>query len=116
MEPRLKTELWIQALLRRCSLGGAFAAVVNRGDNTSGSVLVKVNKLDGKAYVLTSARRADGEGVWMRGTGVDRVEEAIADAYIQKTLKFDPDLWVIEIEDREGRHFLLDPVEDAGQL
>ena len=115
-ELRLKTEIWVKALLRRCSLGGAFAVVSNHGDDTSRSTLVKVVLLDGRAYVLTSVRRGDGEGIWMRGTGPDPVDEALADAYIQKSLKFDRDLWVVEIEDREGRHFLLDPVEGEGEL
>lgn len=111
IEPRLKTEIWVSALLKRCFAGGAFGAVVRRGDNTSGTVLVKVNRLDGMAWVLTMARQVSGEGIWMRGTGVDPVSEQEADAYITRSLAFDPDLWVVEIEDREGRHFLLDVVE-----
>ena len=116
-EPRLKSEIWVKALLRRCSLGGAFAVISSHGDDTSGSILVKVVLLDGRAYVLTSVRRGDGEGIWMRATGLTPVDEADADAYIQKTLRFDPDLWVVEIEDRQGRHFLLDPVEgESGEV
>lgn len=112
--PRLKTEIWVKALIRRAMSEGAFAVVANHGDDTSGSVLVKVATLDGQAIVLSSIRRGDGEGMWMRATGADPVPEGEADAYIAKTLGFDPDLWVIEIEDREGRHFLLDPVEGPG--
>lgn len=111
VEPRLKTEIWVSALLRRCSVEVTFAAVVRRGDNTSGSVLVKVNRLDGSAYVLSAARQVSGEGIWMRGTGPEDVPEADADAYIARAVSFDRDLWVVEIEDREGRHFLLDAVE-----
>lgn len=114
VEPRLKTDIWVSALLKRCTAEAAFAAVVRRGDNTSGSVLVKVNRLDGTAFVLTPARQVSGEGLWMRGTGPDDVLETEADAYIARSLSFDRDLWVIEIEDKEGRHFLLDAVEGEG--
>ncbi len=114
VEPRLKTGIWVSALLRRCSAAAAFAAVVRRGDNTSGSVLVKVNRLDGSAYVLSPARQVTGEGFWMRGTGPEDVPETDADAYIARSVSFDRDLWVIEIEDKEGRHFLLDAVEGEG--
>lgn len=112
VEPRLKTEIWVSALLKRCFAGGAFAAVVRRGDNTSGTVLIKVNQLNGSTWVLTLARQVSGAGIWMRGTGPQAVDEPVADAYINRSVSFDPDLWVIEIEDREGRHFLLDDVED----
>lgn len=112
VEPRLKTDIWVSALLKRCFAGGAFAAVVRRGDNTSGTVLIKVNQLNGSAWVLTLARQVSGAGIWMRGTGPEAVDEKAADAYINRSVSFDPDLWVIEIEDREGRHFLLDEVED----
>lgn len=114
VEPRLKTDIWVKALIRRCSVDAVFAVVVRRGDNTSGSTLLKVNRLNGSAYVLTPARQTSGEGIWMRGTGPQDVSEADADAYIARSVSFDPDLWVIEIEDREGRHFLLDAVEGEG--
>lgn len=111
MEPRLKTEIWVQALLRRAMGEGAFGAVVNHGDDTSGSVLIKLNRLDGNAMVLSSIRKGDGTGLWMRATGKDWVAESEADAYLQKSLQRDRDVWIVEIEDRDGRHFLLDPVE-----
>ena len=116
VEPRLRTDIWVSALLRRCSGQATFAAVVRHGDDTSGSVLVKVNRLNGSAYVLTPARQVSGEGLWVRGTGLEDVVEADADAYIARSITVDPDLWVIEIEDREGRHFLLDRVEGEGKV
>ena len=115
VEPRLKTDIWVKALIRRCSAEAVSAAVVRHGDDTSGSTLVKVNRLNGSAYVLTPARQVSGEGIWIRGTGPEDVSEADADGYIARAISFDPDLWVIEIEDREGRHFLLDKVEGPGK-
>lgn len=108
--PRLKAEIWVKALIRRCEVAGAAAMVVRRGDSTSGVVLVKVNRLDRTATVFTPARDGDGAFIWLRGTGSEPVEEHVADSYIERQHKFDPDIWVVEIEDRMGRHFLDEPV------
>ena len=103
-EARLPTELWVSAHLRRGSAEGIAMTVARKGDRTRGTVLLKVNRLDGSASVLTQIRQY-GQLVWTRGTGLDPVPEADADRYIERQLRFDPDLWVIEIEDRQGRHW-----------
>jgi hypothetical protein len=108
--PRLKAEIWVKALIRRAEVAGAAAMVVRRGDATSGVVLVKVNRLDRTATVYTPARAGDGSLIWLAATGTAAAAEPDADAYIERQRKFDPDLWVVEIEDREGRHFLQEPV------
>ncbi|WP_339832217.1 DUF1491 family protein [uncultured Parvibaculum sp.] len=108
--PRLKAEIWVKALIRRCETAGAGAMVVRRGDATSGVVLVKVNRLDGRASVYAPARDGEGALFWMARPSPEPVPEVDADAYIDKQRQRDPDLWVVEIEDREGRHFLFEPV------
>ena len=105
--PRLKAEIWVKALIRRCEAAGAAAMVVRRGDTSSGSVLVKLNTLDGEAQVLSPARDGEGELIWIARP---KAPEAEADAWIEKQRSFDPDIWVVEIEDREGRHFLQEKV------
>jgi hypothetical protein len=98
MEARLKTGLWIRALIRRCDLAAVAVAVVSRGDGDSGAILIKLNGRDDGCSVLTQARGPDGELVWMRATGAAPVAEADADSYIARQRRRDPDLWVIEIE------------------
>jgi hypothetical protein len=110
MAPRLKAEFWIMAHLRSCQVQGAQGFVVRRGDETAGAILIKVNRLDGQAMLLEPATGPDGARAWMRVTGADFVPEADADAAIARLVRRDPDLWVLEIEDREGRHFLTEPV------
>jgi hypothetical protein len=106
----LSTDVWVGALIRRAELGGAFAAVARKGDPRAGAVLVKtVNRRDGVCLIYAEAFRGDGERVWMNPTASH--EESDLDRYIERAIRVDPDLWVVEIEDKEGRHFLTEPVE-----
>lgn len=110
----LKTEIWAQALIRRAEVGGAFAAVARRGDADGGAVLVKVARLDGSARLYAPARNGEGERIWLDlSAGSLGEAEPEIDAYARKRADNDPDLWVIEIEDRHGRHFLTEPIDAA---
>jgi len=108
-EARLTTELWVSAHLRRGNAEGVPMMVVRKGDRSRGTVLLKINRLDGFCWVLTQVRHL-GRLAWTRGTGPDPVPEAEADRYIERQARYDPDLWVIEIEDRRGRHWFDGPV------
>jgi hypothetical protein len=99
----MATRLMVQALVRRCSIAGLAATVVHRGDADRGTVLIKVNRFDAGVTVWTQTRTPAGEPAWMRGTGADPVAEPASDAYVERQVKRDPDLWVIEIEDRQAR-------------
>jgi len=106
----LSTDLWVGALIRRAELSGAFAVVARKGDPRAGAVLVKtLNRRDGTARLFAEAFRGDGERVWMSPTASR--DEPDLDRYIERAVRVDPDLWVVEIEDGEGRHFLTEPVE-----
>jgi hypothetical protein len=98
MEARLKSGIWVKALIRRCDLAAIAVAVVARGDADAGAVLLKFNGRDAGCFVLAQARGKDGELLWMRATGPASVAEAEADSYIERQRQRDPDLWVIEIE------------------
>ena len=106
---RLKTDIWAAALIRRAETGGAFASVARKGDGDAGATLVKVRLLDGNAVLYRSMQDMDGTRIWHPKGPID--EQAIDDV-INKRLNMDPDLWVIEIDDRQGRHFLAEPVEE----
>lgn len=102
-EERLTTELWVSLHLHAGSAQGIPMVVARRGDRARGSVLLKLNRLDHGCTVLTQVRR-NGRLCWGRGTGPEPVSERDADLYIERQVRYDPDVWVIEIEDRQGRH------------
>jgi hypothetical protein len=106
----LSTDIWVAALIRRAELAGSFATVARKGDARAGSVLVKaLNLSEGSANLYSEATRGDGERVWMRP--LPSTLEADLDRYIDRSIRVDPDIWVVEIEDKSGRHFLTEPVE-----
>jgi hypothetical protein len=103
----LRTEIWVAALVRRAELGGAFATVATRGDPDAGAVVVKVNLLDGRARAYAPALDAEGRRAWIDPLGGDAPgAEADVDAYCRRRREGDPDVWVVEIEDRRGRSFI----------
>ncbi|SIO52291.1 hypothetical protein SAMN05444722_3052 [Rhodovulum sp. ES.010] len=101
---RLTSDFWIKAYLARLRLAGIPAFVVTHGDDTAGAVLVKLNTLDGQARAFQrSFDLSTGDRVWVV---LAEGHEAEVDAAIARQRGFDPDLWVIEVEDRAGRHLL----------
>ncbi|MBV7408440.1 DUF1491 family protein [Maritimibacter sp. DP1N21-5] len=103
---RLATGLWVSAYLARLQAEGISVYIVARGDATAGAVLVKLATMDGKATAFQrSVDLITGERRWMELTSGD---EPMVDESIRKQRSFDPDLWVIEVEDARGRHMLGD--------
>jgi len=107
--PRLKAGIFVRALIRRVQVEGASAFVVRSGAEEAGAIILKIAKLDGTIQVLNQARNAKGELVWARPIGAF-VSEARAAEWCDKQVKFDPDLWILEIEDRQGRAFVDEPI------
>ncbi|MEZ6013288.1 MAG: DUF1491 family protein [Hyphomonas sp.] len=114
MMDRLPTRLWIEALIRRAEVAGAAGFIVQHGDDQRGDVLLKVARLDGTAAAYVPSIDMDGERIFLnlaaQGVGPD---EKQVDEYVTRARKRDSDLWVVEIEDKEGRHFLTEPVEEG---
>ena len=102
----LTTGLWVSAQVRLCDRAFIPATVVRRGDPDAGTVLLKLNRFDDGVTVYTQASTLDGEPAWSRGIGPKPVTEPEADAYIARHVARDPDVWVVEIEDRKGAYVL----------
>ena len=101
-EARLKAGLWVAAQLRRCDHECISAVVARKGDADAGAVLLKLNRLDGTCVVLGRVYTDEGARAWMRVTGEEPVPESDADAYLARQTDFDPDLWILEIDDPRG--------------
>ena len=110
---RLKTGIWVAAYLRRCNVEGVFAAVRRHGADEAGAIFVKINRLDGTGSLygpapqsaFDEAQPADRLFVVLVGRDTP-ANDADIEARLTKEIRFDPDLWVIEVEDRSGRNFI----------
>lgn len=109
---RLKSGLWVAAYIRRCQIEGAFAVVRRRGAEEAGAVFVKISRLDGTADLFgpapqtafADARPADR--CFSPCVAGEPAAEADIEAYLIREIRFDSDIWIVEVEDRAGRHFL----------
>jgi len=109
MTTRLKAGLFVRALIRRVEVAGAAAFVVRKGAEEAGAIFIKISRLDGTCTILNQARDSEGGRVWARPLGETSDEEK-ASGYFERQIKYDPDLWIVEIEDRAWRSFVEDPV------
>lgn len=112
---RLRTDFWVGAYFRRCGVEGVEAVLRRRGAPEAGAVFVKVDRLDGTASLYGPAPQVfvddSGERLFtavLRDASPLDVEERMA-----RELRFDTDLWLLEVDDRAGRHFL-DLASDEG--
>jgi hypothetical protein len=102
-EPKLKAKLFVHAAIRRCGLEAIPVVVVKKGDEDAGTIVVKVVRARDQVEIYTQARTADGRLGWLKATGADPVAEDKAEAYIARARDVDYDLWVLEVESRDGR-------------
>ncbi|MDX2159017.1 MAG: DUF1491 family protein [Hyphomicrobiaceae bacterium] len=105
---RLKSEIWVKAYLRRAASAGVPGVVAHRGDADAGVILIKIARLDGTADLFgpvpAGYQSDDGERRWTLLAGA--AAEPEVDGRISRELRLDRDTWVVELEDRVGRHFL----------
>lgn len=109
---RLKSAIWVAAYIRRCNTEGSFAVVRRRGAEEAGAIFIKISRLDGTAALYGPAPQTafddarPVEHLFAPFFPQGFVAEADVEARIAREQKFDPDLWLVEVEDRAGRNFL----------
>ncbi len=116
MTERLRSDFWVSAYLRRCGVEGVGAVLRRRGAAEAGAILVKVDRLDGTATLYGPVPQSmfESRGI-ERGFARMHATDALPTPEVEQRLtsetRFDPDLWIVEVEDRAGRNFL-DLLED----
>ena len=109
---RVKSEIWVRAYLRRCQAVGVPVVIVRRGDEAAGAIFICVDRLDGTVFLYGPAPagliESETDRCWVSCFGSRPVSEAEADVYLARQREFDSDLWIIQVEDKAGRHFLGD--------
>jgi len=109
---RLKSGIWVAAYIRRAQIEGAQAVLRRRGADEAGAVFIKIARLDGTAEVFGPAPQSafdearPSDRAFIRALKTQLATEADAEAYLARQVKFDPDIWIVEVEDRAGRNFL----------
>ena len=109
---RLKSAIYVQALIRRCEVSGAAAYLVRRGAEEAGAVFIKINRLDGRAELYGPAPQTafdesrPADRAFTACFKAQPVPEAEVEAYLAREIRFDSDLWIVEVEDRFGAHLL----------
>lgn len=109
---RLKSAIWVQGYLRRLNALAVPAMVLHHGHDEAGAIYIKIASLDGHSALYGPAPAgldaAARERLWVRLHNGLTLPETEADRQLGRAREFDPDAWVIEVEDRERRHFLED--------
>lgn len=109
---RLKSEFWVKAYIKSCNLHGLPVFVTNKGDPDAGAIFIKVNKLDGSCLLFVPApagfERNEHERMWSLFSHDIPLQLNDVETYLAKQIRFDPDIWVLELESQTGQHFLND--------
>jgi hypothetical protein len=119
MVPRLRSDFWVAALRRRAEAAGAFVSIARRGAEEAGAIFVRVDRRDGRFDLYGPAPQSffDEESVRDRlfTRIVHEATEDITRKRMDQETSFDPDLWIVDIEDREGRAFLELAADDSAE-
>ena len=108
---RLRADFWVSAYLRRCAVENVPAVLRRRGAAEAGAVFIKIDCLDGTARLLGPAPQSEVEDQGSERSFAPMHKEpsipsADVEARVKREIAFDPDLWLVELDDRAGRSFL----------
>ncbi len=87
-----------------CGLMALPVVVRRRGDADAGSILIRIDRMDGHSVLLSQSRDSDGRPAWLQTSGETPIPDGDVETYIERRVRTDPDIWIIEIEDKDGRY------------
>ena len=96
---RLRREIWIKAQLKICDKLFISAVITKKGDPESGSIIIRLNKNYETCSIYKPINNINSQQEWMHVGGSKIVENRVAYDYIQKEIRRDQDIWVLEIDD-----------------
>ena len=109
---RLRSDIWVDAYRRRCEKLGGFVTVCRRGSGEAGVIFLCVNRADRMVDVYGPAPQSayTQAGMSRKFLRLNKEPWTLLDMepFLDKQMRFDPDLWILDIDDGRGRHFLLD--------
>ncbi|RFB79572.1 DUF1491 family protein [Methylovirgula sp. 4M-Z18] len=108
---RLRSDFWVSAYIRRCETAGASAYLRRRGAAEAGAIFIRVDRLDGTSCLFGPAPQTEFaeesvERRWVRMHDAPWLDNPEIEQRLQREVRFDTDLWIVDVEDREGRSFL----------
>lgn len=108
---RLRSDIWVSAYLRRCAVENAFAVLRRRGAAEAGAIFVKIDRLDGTCALFGPApqselAQSETGRAWVRLHQAETITTHEAEEKLRRQISFDSDLWIVDVDDRQGRHFL----------
>ena len=111
MSSRLTSALWVDAYLRQVRLDGAFCYLAKRGAEAAGAIYVNMSLPDGNQALYGPAPQSEmtDELTSIEDRMFELLQTSSAEEVatrLEKEKRFDPDIWVIEIENSAGIHGL----------
>jgi hypothetical protein len=108
---RLRADIWVAAYLRRCAVEGAAAVLRRRGAAEAGAIFVIIDRLDGRAALYAPAPQSElgehgAQRLWSRAHKDEWIDPSAVEKRLAREIEFDPDIWIVEVEDRQGRNWL----------
>jgi hypothetical protein len=110
MSLRLKTGFWIAAYRQTVEQAGGHVTIARHGDDTSGHIFIQLQSADRSCALLAAMTDLDGGRRWRVVTSFGFVSQEIS-LIVEREIKRDPDCWVIDVDSKNGDHFLLEPIE-----
>ncbi len=103
--PRLKSSIWVAALLRQCSVNGSYCAVLHKGAEEAGAIYVVFDRGNGTYDLLGpppgTSIDDNGNRHFLREFSGPQDWRAVGDMLNRKR-RYDPDIWAVEIELKAG--------------
>ncbi|MGZ8997380.1 MAG: DUF1491 family protein [Allosphingosinicella sp.] len=116
MSARLATSVLVGGLVRKAETEGGFAAVLAKGDPTAGSLIVVLIERGTAQLILERILQPDGTYKW-HSVGAQPTEDITKNndvpAFVARRRRFDPDLWVLELDIPSAERFAAEMNSDG---